>query len=137
MDDTVGGVSGESGGSTLEAQAADADEPTVFSVLAERARGHPPAHLWGALLFGAADALAILIAYPAAWWIASAALILCAFGAWGLADEALVEDAFRHHGRGSRLLLRAIRGVAVAGGVLAALAATFGLMAAVLGGLIH
>ncbi|HSJ64358.1 MAG TPA: hypothetical protein VK922_10745 [Gemmatimonadaceae bacterium] len=111
-------------------------EPTLFSVLAERARGHPPAHLWGATLFGAADALAILIAYPAAWWLASAAFVLCAFGVWGLADEALAEDGFRPSGR-SRLFPRAIRAIAVVGGIGATLVAGFGLMAAVLGGLIH
>ena len=135
MSEAASEGSGNAGDSALRLQS-EAGEPTLFSVLAERARGHPPAHLWGALLFGAADALAIMIAYPAAWWIASAALTLCAFGAWGLADEALVDDVFRRRSRGVRLLLRVIRGGALGTGVLAALIASFGMMAAVLGGLI-
>ena len=115
----------------------DEREPTVFTVLAERARGHPPAHLWGAALFGAADAVAVLIAYPSAWWIASAAMALCAFGIWGLADGALIDDPYHPSRRGSRLGARVIRAGAVGLGVLAALGAVFGLIGASLGGLIH
>lgn len=133
MLDAPGSASGDS---VLELDVGDEREPTLFGVLAERARGHPPAHLWGATLFGAADAIAILIAYPSAWWIASAALVLCAFGVWGLADEALVADAFRSPGRATRLTLRAIRASAVGVGAIAVLVAAFGMMAAVLGGLI-
>jgi hypothetical protein len=112
--------------------AADSDvledrEPTVFSVLAERARGHPPAHLWGATLFGAADSVAVLIAYPSA----------CAFGIWGLADEALVVDPYRPAHGGSRLVARAIRAGAVGLGVLAVLGAVFGLIGVLLGGHFH
>lgn len=120
-------------------QGAEADErePTVFTVLAERARGHPPAHLWGAALFGAADAVAVLIAYPSAWWIASAAMALCAFGIWGLADGALIDDPYHPPRRGSRLTARVVRAGAVGLGVLATLGAVFGLIGASLGGLIH
>jgi hypothetical protein len=129
-------ITSEVGESGLELHVGAAREPTLFSVLAERARGHPPAHLWGATLFGAADAAAILIAYPAAWWIACGAFVLCAFGAWGLADEAIVGDVFHRRSRASLLGLRAIRASAVGAGSLAALAAAFGGMAASLGRLI-
>jgi hypothetical protein len=121
---------------SLELQISEVAEPTVFSVLAERARGHPPAHLWGATLFGAADALAIMFAYPAAWALASAALTLSAYGIWGLADEALVEDALHRHGLGARVVLRIVRAGAVVGGTVAVLVAAFGLTALALGRLI-
>ena len=120
-----------------EAELLDEREPTVFTVLAERARGHPASHLWGAALFGAADAAAILIAYPSAWWIASGALTLCAFGAWGLADGALVPDPYHPSRRPGRLTIRAIRASAVVLGVAGALGAVLGLIGASLGGLIH
>lgn len=112
-------------------------EPNVFAVLAERARGHPPTHLWGATLFGAADAVAILLAYPSAWWIASGALTLCAFGVWGLADGALVADPYHPSRAAGRLVARIIRDAAAVVGVTATLGAVFGLIAASLGGWIH
>lgn len=115
----------------------DEREPTLFTVLAERARGHPPAHLCGAAVFGAADAIAVVIAYPSAWWIASAAMALCAFGIWGLADGALIDDPYHLSRSGSRLATRVIRAGAVGLGVLATLGAVFGLIGASLGGLIH
>lgn len=136
MSEMSSDVTSQAGDSAMELQVGAAREPTLFSILAERARGHPPAHLWGATLFGAADALAILIAYPAAWWIASAAFVLCAFGAWGLADEAIVGDVFHRRSRASLLGLRAIRASALGAGSVAALAAAFGGMAAALGRLI-
>ena len=137
----MGDVFTSTTGGTVEqtpgAELIEEREPTVFSVLAERARGHPPAHLWGAALFGAADAIAVLIAYPSAWWIASAAMTLCAFGVWGLADGALIDDPYRAPHRGSRLMARVTRAGAAGVGVVATLAAVFGLIGASLGGLIH
>jgi hypothetical protein len=115
----------------LESELIEERDATVFSVLAERARGHPAAHLWGAALFGAADAAAVLIAYPSAWWIATAAMMLCAFGIWGLADEAVMEHAVA--GGSSPVAARVVRAAAVGLGVLAALATTFGFIAAALG----
>lgn len=115
----------------LESELIEERDATVFSVLAERARGHPAAHLWGAALFGAADAVAVLIAYPSAWWIATAAMMLCAFGIWGLADEAVMEHAVA--GGSSPVAARVVRAAAVGLGVLAALATTFGFIAAALG----
>lgn len=121
---------------------ADADErlvrdENVFTVLAERARGHRPAHLWGAALFGAADFVAVVLAYPSAWWIASGALALCAFGIWGLADNALIEDPYHPSSRSSRLVARGIRAGAVVLGVSATLGVVFGLFGASFSGLIH
>jgi hypothetical protein len=107
----------------------------LFSMLAARARGHRPAHLWGAALFGAADAAFILIAYPAAWWLACASVALGTFGAWGLADDALLADPYRAPVTGSHVVPRAVRAVALGIGILAASAAAFGLMAAALGSL--
>ncbi|MGI8844409.1 MAG: hypothetical protein ACR2HZ_11955 [Gemmatimonadaceae bacterium] len=113
------------------------DDPpeNLFSMLAARARGHRPAHLWGAALFGAADAAFILIAYPAAWSLACASVALCTFGVWGLADDALLGDPYREPAPVSRVVVRAVRAVALGIGVLAASAAAFGLMAAALGSL--
>jgi hypothetical protein len=117
----------------LESELIEERDATVFSVLAERARGHPAAHLWGAALFGAADAVAVLIAYPAAWWIATAAMMLCAFGIWGLADEAVMGHALGDGSGRSPVAARVVRASAVGFGVLAALATTFGFIAAALG----
>jgi hypothetical protein len=137
MGDVLSTNSGSALDHATDAELIEERDPTVFTVLAERARGHPPAHLWGAALFGAADAIAVLIAYPSAWWIASAAMTLCAFGIWGLADGALIDDPYRVPHRGSRVAARAIRAGAVGLGVLATLGAVFGLIGASLGGLIH
>lgn len=113
----------------------DNSEEKLFSMLAARARGHRPAHLWGAALFGAADAVFILIAYPSVWWLACASVALCTFGVWGLADDALLGDPYRAPASGSRSIIRAARAAVVGIGVLAAAAAAFGLMAAALGSL--
>jgi hypothetical protein len=137
MGDVLSTNSGSALDQPTDAELIEERDPTVFTVLAERARGHPPAHLWGAALFGAADAIAVLVAYPSAWWIASAAMTLCAFGIWGLADGALIDDPYRVPYRGSRVAARAIRAGAVGLGVLATLGAVFGLIGASLGGLIH
>lgn len=124
--------------------AGDGREPTLFSLLATRARGHPRTHLWGATLFGAADAVAILFAYPSAWWLASASVALAAFGTWGLCDEVLTrssvvagggESTERPTSRrdASNLSLRLARGTAAGIGLAASLIAAFGFMAAALG----
>ena len=112
----------------------DDSEENLFSMLAERARGHRPAHLWGAALFGAADAVFIVIAYPGVWWLACASVALCTFGVWGLADDALLGDLYRAPASRSSII-RAVRAAATGIGVLAAGAAAFGLMAAALGSL--
>ena len=137
MSDVFSTISSRAADHTPDSDVLEDREPTVFSVLAERARGHPPAHLWGATLFGAADAVAVLIAYPSAWWIASAAMALCAFGIWGLSDEALVVDPYRPPHGGSRLVARAVRAGAVGLGVLSVLGAVFGLIGVALGGHFH
>lgn len=123
--------------------ASDGREPTLFAVLATRARGHPRTHLWGATLFGAADAVAILFAYPSAWWLASASVALAAFGIWGLIDEALpppldacdgaVMATSETGGDTSTLTLRLARATAAGIGIAASLIAAFGFMAAALG----
>ncbi len=115
----------------------DDSEENLFSMLAARARGHRPAHLVGAALFGAADAVFILIAYPAVWWLACASVALCTFGVWGLADDALLGDPYSAPAPGRRSIIRAARAAAVGIGVLAAGVAAFGLMATALGRLTH
>lgn len=130
----AGDTATASAASDIKRQLDDSEE-NLFSMLASRARGHRPAHLWGAALFGAADAVFILIAYPAVWWLACASVALCAFGVWGLADDALLGDPYRAPASGSRSIIRAARAAAVGIGVLAAGAAAFGLMAAALGSL--
>lgn len=127
------------GSSTVEGSAEHRlDDPpeNVFSVLAARARGHRPAHLWGAALFGAVDAVAIAIAYPAAWWLACASVALCTFGVWGLSDDALLDDPYRALTPAGRTSLRALRAGAVVIGAVASVVAAFGLMAAALGTII-
>lgn len=137
----MGDLPSTSSGSAIESaperEINEEREPTVFTVLAERARGHPPAHLWGAALFGAADAVAVVLAYPSAWWIASGAMSLCAFGIWGLADGAIIDDPYRGPRPGWRLAMGVIRAGAVGLGVVATLGAVLGLIGASLGGLIH
>lgn len=120
-------------------------EPTLFSVLASRARGHPRSHLWAATLFGAADAIAILLAYPSAWWLASVSVSLSAYGVWGLADDTItrrrdgapeVPDRIGAGESAASTSARVIRGAAAGVGLGAGLVGAFGFMAAALGTII-
>jgi hypothetical protein len=109
-------------------------EPTIFTLLAERARRAPGAHLVAAAVLGGVDAALFGRAHPALWWVAAGSVSLAAYGCWGLADRALAEDGLA---RGRRLALRVLRDGAAVAGCVAALGVLFGFMAAALGGWRH
>ena len=116
-----------------EAAGAAEAEPTIFTLLAERARHAPGEHLVAAAVLGGVDAALFGSAHPALWWVAAGSVSLAAYGCWGLADRALVRaDSARR-----RIALRVLRDGAVAAGCVAALGVLFGFMAATLGGWRH
>ena len=109
-------------------------EETVFSLLADRARGHSIGHLVLAAAVGVIDAVALVWSHPAAWALAALCAAAGAYGLWGLADRALTVRV--EGGRQDSLLtslIRVIREVTALVGFGAAIAAGAGLFGAALG----
>lgn len=69
-------------------QAAEDDE-TVFTIIAERARGHSTSHLLLTAAIGFIDAVAIGWAHPTFWSVALLFAAAGAYGSWGLLDRAV------------------------------------------------
>lgn len=116
-----------------EREAAEDAEETVFTVLAGRARTRASAHLWLTAGIGGIDALALMVARPALWWVAAACATVSAYAIWGLADRALTHWDAETGGRWTPMLFRAVRGLAVAAGVAGAVAAALGFIGVALG----
>jgi hypothetical protein len=108
-------------------------EETVFSVLAGRARTRASTHLWLTAGIGGVDAVALLAARPALWWVAAACATVSAYAVWGLADRALSHldgDARR---RWKPVVLRGVRVLAVVAGVAGAVVTALGFLGVALG----
>ena len=69
------------------------DEETVFSIIAERARGHSTSHLVLTAAIGFIDAAAIGWAHPSFWSVALLFAAAGAYGSWGLLDRAVTSRA--------------------------------------------
>ncbi|MBC7788417.1 MAG: hypothetical protein H7Z74_00615 [Anaerolineae bacterium] len=110
--------------------AASSEQATVFSVLRERSRETPLAALGAAFLFGAVDAVMIVIASPSLWWLAAGFVSFAAYGCWGVSDRMLSQRTFGWR----RATLRSLRLAALTLGCAAALAMLLGLMRSALAG---
>ncbi|HEU4563137.1 MAG TPA: hypothetical protein VFS05_00755 [Gemmatimonadaceae bacterium] len=117
------------------AVARSADDETVFTVLAGRARDTRASRLWWSVWQGAGNGAALWLAVPGHRWLALIPATVLAYGVWGLADRALAEGAAgESSGAARRLALRATRWAAVLGGSAAAVGSVLGLMGAALAG---
>src|SRR5690348_12720199 len=62
---------------------------TVFTVLAGQVRTRSSAHLWMTAAIGVIDSVALGVAWPALWWVATGFVAVTAYAVWGLADRGL------------------------------------------------
>ena len=109
-------------------------DETIFTILAGRARSHELRHLWLTAAIGGIDAVALTIARPSLWWVAAACASVGAYATWGIADRALVRRESDGRGGGwSAAALHGIRGLAVGGGIVGAIAAVIGFLGVALG----
>jgi len=118
--------------------AATASDDNVFVVLARQAHSRDGTELWMTALGGSVNATLVWLQHPKLHWLAAGFVAVAAYGIWGLADRAIASrpprDLFLAV---KRDLLIGIRGLAVPAGVLAAILAVGGFMAAALGGWNH
>ena len=63
------------------------DDETVFTIIAERARGHSTSHLLLTAAIGFIDAASIGWAHPSFWSVALLFAAAGAYGSWGLLDR--------------------------------------------------
>ena len=119
-------------GESVDLITGPADEGTIFTMLAARARTRASAHLWLTAGIGGIDALALVVARPSLWWIAAACLSVSAYAVWGLADRALAR-ADRTASRWRVGTLEVVRAVSVAVGVAGGVGTRVGFLGAALG----
>ncbi len=108
-------------------------DETIFSVLAGRARSRPLSHLWITAIVGGVDAIALGIARPGLWWIAAGCAAVSGYATWGIADRALerLDSTARNGLKGTAL--RVVRILAVACGIIGAVATVVGFLGASVG----
>ncbi len=107
-----------------------AEHPSLFGVLAARARHATDTRLVVDAAIGTTLAATIALIRPSLWVLAMPAVVLAAYGAWGIADR---EFAGRAAGA-PRTALGVLRGAFVVLGLIAALAFTLGALGVALGG---
>lgn len=100
------------------------DPGNVLNALKARARSTPSERLAQIEAVGLGIALAIWIWFPERWAIAFPFLALSAFGLWGITDRTLL-SGWRHIPVPLRYLLRAMRWIFAASGVVAAIATLY------------
>jgi hypothetical protein len=123
---------------SVDTQPAATDADNVFVVLARQAHTRNGTELWTTALGGSVNATFIWLQHPKLFWLAAGFAAVAMYGIWGLADRAIGSDPPRKLVRAvTRDLLIAVRGLAVPAGVLAAIVAVGGFMAAALGGWNH
>ena len=110
----------------------------VFSVLAQQAAARTPAELWMTTAGGSINAALIWWQYPGIWWLGAGFCAVAAYGVWGLADHEISDHVpqMQQKTRKTDLIVGA-RGLAVPIGVVSAILAVGGFMAAALGGWNH
>ena len=113
----------------MNAPSPTADHPSLFGVLAARARHATDTRLVADAAIGTTLAAAILVIRPALWVLAMPAVVVAAYGAWGIADR----EAAGHGPGASRVALGVARAAALSAGLIAALGFLFGALGAVLG----
>lgn len=121
-----------------EEPATSGTDDNVFVVLARRAHSRDGIDLWMTALGGSVNATLVWLQYPKLHWLAAGFVAVAAYGVWGLADRAITSRPPRETLIAvKRDLLIGIRGLAVPAGVVAAILAVGGFMAAALGGWNH
>ena len=111
-----------------------AEEETIFSLLADRARSHSVGHLTLTATVGLVDAAALGWKHPAAWPLATLCAAAGLYGLWGLIDRALsVRVSSGLPDAAATNLLRIVRELVALVGLGATLAAAGGLFGASLG----
>lgn len=113
----------------MNAPSPAAHHPSLFGVLAARARQASDTRLVADAAIGVTLAVAILLIRPALWVLAMPAVVVAAYGAWGIADR----EAVGHSPGTRRMALGVARVAALAAGIIAALGFLFGALGAVLG----
>ena len=113
----------------MNAPSPAADHPSLFGVLAARARHATDTRLVADSAIGTSLGAAILGFRPALWVLAMPAVVVAAYGAWGIADR---EVAGRAPGM-PRVALGVARAAALVAGLIAALGFLFGALGALLG----
>ncbi len=108
------------------------DPGNALSALKLRARRTGGARLFGFEAIGLAISLAVLIWLPERLPLALPFLAMSAFGLWGATDRALV-TGWRKFPIPIRFLLRALRWLIAAAGVIAAAAALYVIVGVLLG----
>lgn len=105
------------------------NHPSLFGMLAVRARSASDTRLVADAVIGTTLAAAVLIGRPSLWVVAMPVVVVAAYGAWGIADREL---AGRAPG-GRRVALGIARGAAFIAGLVAAVAFIFGAFSLLLG----
>ena len=100
------------------------DPGNALNALKARARATPGGRLFGLEATGLAIALAVWIWLPQRWPLALPFLAISAFGLWGATDRALIAGR-RRLPRPVRYLLRALRWIVAAAGIIAAVSALY------------
>ena len=125
-------------GAAIEA----APDETVFTVLAGHARTRSSAHLWITAAIGIIDSVAVAVAWPALWWVATGFIAVTAYAVWGLADRRVADASLSEPADGAApdearpwlpLALRILKGLALVGGTAAVLATVAGFLIGALG----
>lgn len=112
------------------------DPGNALNALKARARITPSERLAGIEATGLGIALAVWIWLPERWAVALPFLALSAFGLWGITDRTLL-SGWRRIPVPIRYLLRAIRWIFAAAGVIAAMATLYAIFGVVVGGGIY
>jgi hypothetical protein len=115
---------------------------TVFTVLAGQVRTRSSAHLWMTAAIGVIDSVALGVAWPGLWWVATGFVAVTAYAAWGLADRGL-ERALGGNSAAAEanierrpwlpIALRGAKGLALVVGIAAVLATVAGFLVGALG----
>lgn len=112
-------------------------DESLFVILARNARERSPMELWTTAVGGAVNTAFIWWQFPGLHWLAAGFGAVAAYGIGGLSERLLATNA-NDQQRGWRdKALIAVRSVALAGGLVAAVGAVLGFMAAALGGWQH
>jgi hypothetical protein len=112
------------------------ERETVHTVLAAQARGRATSELWTSAVGGGINTLLIWTQFPSLRWLAGGFAAVAAYGAWGLLDRRLsILKLENDQPFAARAFLVLTRGLAAAGGWMAAAYAVATFLSAALGGL--
>ena len=108
------------------------DPGNALNALKARARSTPSERLAGIEATGLGVALSVWIWFPEKWVVALPFLALSAFGLWGITDRTLA-SGWRKIPVPLRYLLRAMRWIFAAAGVIAAMTTIYAIFGVLIG----